>query len=206
MRCSESPCSWTGWRFRCSGSAASARGAACALKRSAYDGGFAGAERGGIFGPYYNLEPLSDEVETLSLRARPYGIPDEICAAKYHNVVALGYAPYRFTGTPGRLHMMREVQKALGAPVLLHPSDEYDPPRVSVWVRADENRAAVLLINAETGPARPFEVMFRGAAAKAVSMGLNRADMALETRRDGEFVYARVPGMQPWEMAVVLFE
>ena len=176
------------------------------LAPSAYDGGFAGAERGGIFGPYYNLEPLSDEVETLSLRARPYGIPDEICAAKYHNVVALGYAPYRFTGTPGRLHMMREVQKALGAPVLLHPSDEYDPPRVSVWVRADENRAAVLLINAETGPARPFEVMFRGAAAKAVSMGLNRADMALETRRDGEYVYARVPGMQPWEMAVVLFE
>ena len=121
-------------------------------------------------------------------------------------MVALGYAPYRFTGTPGRLHMMREVQKALGAPVLLHPSDEYDPPRVSVWARADENRAAVLLINAETGPARPFEVMFRGAAAKAVSMGLNRADMALETRRDGEFVYARVPGMQPWGMVVVLFE
>ena len=64
----------------------------------------------------------------------------------------------------------------------------------------------MLLINAETGPARPFEVMFRGAAAKAVSIGLNRADMALETRRDGEFVYARVPRMQPWEMAVVLFE
>ena len=176
------------------------------LAPSAYDGGFAGAERGGIFGPYYNLEPLNDEVEPLSLRVRPYGIPDEICAAKYHNVVVLGYAPYRFTGTPGRLHMMREVQKALGAPVLLRPSDEYDPPRVSVWVRGDENRAAVLLINAETGPARPFEVMFRGAAAKAVSMGLNRADMALKTRRGGEFLCARIPGMQPWETAVVLFE
>lgn len=176
------------------------------LAPSAYDGGFAGAERGGIFGLIYNLEPLSGEVETLSLRTRPYGIPDEICAAKYKNVVTLGYAPYRFTGTPGRLHMMREIQRSLGAPVLLQPVDEYDPPRVSTWVRADEKRAAVLLINAQTGPARPFEVLFRGEAAKAVSAGMNRPDEALEIRRDGEYVCARMPEMKPWETAVVFFE
>lgn len=30
--------------------------------------------------------------------------------------------------------------------------------------------------------------------------------MALDAAADGEVVYACVPGMQPWETAVVLFE
>lgn len=173
---------------------------------SKYAGDFAGATRSGIFGPIYNLEPLNDEVEVLSLRTRPYGIPDAPCAARYRNVVVLGLAPYQFTGTPARLHVMRELHKSLGALVLLNPTDEYDPPRVSTWVRGNENRATVLLINAETSPTRPFEVMFRGSAQSAVSAGLNRADVSLSTRREGEYICARIEGMQPWEAAIVFFE
>lgn len=176
------------------------------IAESAYDGGFAGSIRMGIYGVNYDLELLNDEVEVLAYRSRHYGIPDEVCATRYGNVVVLGYAPYHYTGTPGRLAMMRNLQRSLGATVWLEPKDPYDPPRVSTWVRADEKRAAVLLINAENSPARSFDVVFRGKAGKAVSMGLNREDEPLAVRREGESVYAEVPVLKPWEMAIVLFE
>lgn len=176
------------------------------IAASAYDGGFAGSIRMGIYGVNYDLELLNDQVEVLAYRSRHYGIPDEVCATRYGNAIVLGYAPYHYTGTPGRLTMMRNLQKALGTTVWLEPKDLYAPPRVSTWVRADENRAAVLLINAENSPASSFDVVFRGKAKKAVSIGLNREDELLAVHCDDEAVYAEVSSLRPWEMAIVLFE
>lgn len=176
------------------------------IAQSAYDDDFAGAIRMGLSGLNYDLELLNDEVEVLAYRSRHYNIPDEICATRYGNIVVLGYSPYQYTGTPGRLTMMRNLQKAMGAPVWLEPKDVYDPPRVSIWVRADEKRAAVLLINAETSPTRSFDVVFRGEAKNAVSIGLNREEKKLLVKREDEFLYAHITELKPWEMAVVLFE
>ena len=176
------------------------------LAASPYAGEFAGATRSAIYGKAYDLEPVADGVEPLAFTVRPYGAADQLCAARYGSVVTLGYNPYQFTGTPGHMRLMRALEKALGAPVWLEPSDQYDVPRVAAFARADGKRAAVLLINAETGPARPFDVCFRGAAVRAVSLGLDRADADLSVRRADGFTAARIEAMRPWEMALVLFE
>ena len=102
--------------------------------------------------------------------------------------------------------MKRNLVKALGASVYTEPADIYDSPRVNTWVRADENRAAVLLINSQTSPALDFEVCFRGSAEKATAAGLNRADQPLCVRREDGFLKARIDRMEPWEMKIVYFE
>ena len=177
------------------------------LAATPWAGQFAGSVRSAIFDKAYDLELTSPEAEVLAYTARPYGQKDEICAVKCGNVVTLGYNPYRFTGTPGRMRLTRELFKTLGADIWLEPTDEYDVPRVAVFARADEKRAAVLLINAETSPARPFDLCLRGKIDSAVSLGLNRSDIQLETRAvNAGYSAVRVDGMKSWEMAVVLVE
>ena len=178
------------------------------LAATPWAGQFAGAARNAIFGKAYDLELTSQQAVALAYTARPYGQKDEICAAKCGQTVTLGYNPYRFTGTPGRMRMMRELFKTLGADIWLEPTDEYDVPRVAVFARADENRAAVLLINAETASARPFDLCLRGKAGSAVSLGLNRSDIRLAARpvNGGDCSAVRIEGMRSWEMAVILVE
>ena len=169
-------------------------------------GEFAGSRRMTINCRVYDLEPVAPGVEPLAYTVRPYGAENRLCAARYGSAVTLGYDPYRCTGTPGRLRMMRELLKSMGAPVWLEPVDAYDPPRVAVFARADAHRAAVLLINATTGPSRPFELCFRGGAQKAVSLGLNRERAPLSLRQADGFRAAYVKEMAPWEMNLVLIE
>jgi hypothetical protein len=159
-----------------------------------------------LFDVAYELEPICDGVEVLGLVHRPLGEPDEITLTKYGDVIVMGYDPYRFTGTPGHMALMRNLLQILGAPVYLEPADEYDHPRVNTWVRADANRAAVLLINSQTAPAQHFDVCFKGNAEKAIAIGLNGAEDVLPVRRENGFLKARVENMQPWEMKLVLFE
>ena len=106
------------------------------------------------------------------------------------------------------MRLIRELFKTLGADIWLEPEDEYDVPRVAVFARDDENRAAVLLINAETSPARPFDLCLRGKVSSAVSLSLNRDDIQLYTRpvNGGEYSAVHIGGMKSWEMAVVLAE
>ena len=73
-------------------------------------------------------------------------------------------------------------------------------------MRADDKRAAVLLINSQTSPALYFDVCFRGSAKKAIAIGLNGAEAELAVREEGGFVKAHIETLQPWEMKVVLFE
>ena len=178
------------------------------LADTPWAGAFAGSTRGAIFGKAYDLELTSPEAEVLAYTARPYGKKDEICAVKCGSLVTLGYNPYQYTGTPGRMRLTRELFKPLGADIWLEPTDEYDVPRVAVFARADEKRAAVLLINAEISPARPFDLCLRGNIKSAVSLGLNREDICLETRQaaDGGYGTVRIGKMENWEMAVVLVE
>ena len=177
------------------------------LAPSPYAGPFAGAARKGINGPAYILEPVSQHVEPLAYVTRPYGVPDGLCAARCQNVVVLGFNPYQFTGTPGRMAMMRNLLTSLGSPISLEPTDPYDPPRLAAFVRADGNRAAVLLINAQTGPSRPFDLRFRGTAAKAQFHLFGQSDPSpLPLRRDGGNAFARVPALSPWGMALVYFD
>ena len=182
------------------------KGGAEKTASSPYAGEFAGAMRYGLFGKNYALEPLNGEVEVLAHTARPYGIPDEISATRYGGIVVLGYSPYRFTGTVARQKLMRELEKSLGAQVWLEPVDDYDPPRVAVFARADTARAAVLLINAETSPARSFDVCFRGEAGHASVLGFTKAEAALPVRRQAGSAAVRIEAMAPWETLLVLFE
>jgi len=185
----------------------SALGGAEKLADSAYIGDFAGNTRSAIYGTAYDLEPIAEGVEVLGYTERPLGQADKIALTKYNNVIVLGYNPYQYTGTPGRLLMMRNLQKALGASVILEPAQVYACPRVSTWVRADVKRAAVLLINAETAPALDFDVCFRtNAATKAAALGLNKADETLCVRREDGFVKARITRMEPWEMKLILID
>ncbi len=170
------------------------------------NGEFADSTRTALFNVAYDLEPVCDGVEVLGSVHRPLGEPDEITLTRYNNVIVMGYDPYQFTGTPGHLYMKRNLLKALGMPVYLEPADVYDSPRVSTWVRADDKRAAVLLINAQTAPALDFEVCYNGSAEAATAVGLWHADEALAVRREDGFLKARIDRMEPWEMKVVLFE
>ena len=178
------------------------------LAESPYSGQFAGACRNAIYGKAYDLEITSDKAEKLAYTARPYGIHDEVCALKNENVVTLGYNPYQYTGTPGHLRLMRELQKALGAPIWLEPENEYAPPRVAVFARSDEKRAAVLLINAETSPSSPFELCFRGQADTAHLLGIDREEKtaALTQKQAPDCASLPIKAMQPWEMLLVLME
>ena len=81
------------------------------LVSSPYAGEFAGSTRSAIYGKAYDLEPVADGVEVLAYTVRPYGAADQLCAAKYGNVVTLGYNPYQFTGTPGHMKLMQELEK-----------------------------------------------------------------------------------------------
>jgi len=174
------------------------------LADSPYAGPFAGAARSGISGVNYDLEPVCDGVEILAYITRT-NEKDQPCITKYGNVVVLGYDPYQYTGTPGRLLMMRNLQKEFGASVILEPTAVYDSPRVSVWVRADEKRAAVLLINSQVAPARAFDVCFRGSAASASMLDMD-TDVSVPVRREDGFARVRMDGMAPWEMKLILFE
>ncbi len=176
------------------------------LAPSPYAGDFAGAGRSAIYGDAYDLEPIAEDVEPLAYTVRPYGVQDQLCAARRKNIVVLGYNPYQYTGTPGRTAMMRRLLTDLGAPVSLEPTDPYDPPRVAAFVRADRSRAAILLINAQTGPARPFDLRFRGTASTAHFHLFGRSDPApLPLTRAGGDAVVRVPALAPWDMALVYF-
>ena len=118
----------------------------------------------------------------------------------------LGFDPYHYTGTPGRQRLMRELEKSLGAAVTLEPADEYDPPRVAAFARADGARAAVLLINAETTPCAAFDVRFRGSAKSALAIDLSSAETPLAARAEDGVVSAWIGSMSPWETLLVLFE
>ncbi len=177
-----------------------------ALAPHRWNGEFANSCHSTLWDVAYDLEPVCDGVEILAWTRRPLGESDTVCATKYGNVVVLGYDPYEFTGVPGHQLLMRNMLKEFGARTCLEPTDPYAVPRVSAWVRADDKRAAVLLINAQTSPALSFDVCFRGDAQKATASGLNRADAALAVRREDGFLKARIDRMEPWEMKLVLFE
>lgn len=170
------------------------------------NGEFADSTRTALFDVAYELEPVCDGVEVLACVHRPLGEPDEITLTRYGNVIVMGYDPYRFTGTPGHMTLMRNLLNELGAPVSLQPADAYDQPRVNTWVRADDKRAAVLLINSQTAPAQDFEVCFKGSAVKATAIGLNGTEEALCVRSEDGFLKAHIDTMQSWEMKVILFE
>ena len=178
------------------------------LAQTRWAGPFAGAIRSALFDLAYDLELTDPGAEALAYTARPYGQKDEICAVKYKNVVTLGYDPYQFTGTPGHMHLKRELFRELGADVWLQPTDEYDMPRVAVFARADEKRAAILLINAEPSPAHAFDLCLRGRVKSALSLGFDRPDTVLQARpADGGKTSAiRIEKMDVWEMAVILAE
>jgi len=174
------------------------------LADTPYAGDFAGAAHSSVSGVAYDLEPVRDGVETLAYITR-FDAPRQPCVTKYGNVVVLGYDPYNHTGTPGRLLMMRNLQKEMGASVILEPIDVYDSPRVSVWVRADEKRAAVLLINSQIASARAFDVCFRGSAFAASMLDMD-TDISVPVRHEDGFARVRIDGMTPWEMKLILFE
>ena len=170
-----------------------------------WNGCFAGSEHITLWDVAFDLEPVCDGVEILAHIRRPYE-DDAICATKFGNVVVLGYDPYEYTGVPGHQLLMRNMLTEFGAAVYLEPADPYAVPRVNTWVRADDKRAAVLLINSQTSPALYFDVCFRGGAKKAIAIGLNGAEAELAVREEGGFVKAHIETLQPWEMKVVLFE
>lgn len=170
-----------------------------------WNGCFAGSEHITLWDVAFDLEPVCDGVEILAHIRRPYE-DDAICATKFGNVVVLGYDPYEYTGVPGHQLLMRNMLTEFGAAVYLEPADPYAVPRVNTWVRADDKRAAVLLINSQTSPALYFDVCFRGSAKKAIAIGLNGAEAELAVREEGGFVKAHIETLQPWEMKVVLFE
>ncbi|MBQ4227263.1 MAG: hypothetical protein II697_03595 [Clostridia bacterium] len=178
------------------------------LAASSYAGEFAGARRNAIFGKAYDLALTSPDTEVLAYTERPYGQKDEICAVKYHSAVTLGYNPYQYTGTPGHMHLMLSLCRELGAPLYLEPTDPYDLPRVAVFARCDETRAAVLLINAQTSSARDFDVCFTGAACSAQTLMPDTPPQhsALEASPDGKGCRLHVALMQPWEMRIILME
>ena len=169
-------------------------------------GEFAGSERSGLFGLAYDLEPVTEGVEPLAYTARPYGTGDRLSVCRYKNVVTMGYNPYQYTGTPGHMALMRNLFREMGAPLCLEPADPYDPPRVAAFVRGRGDRAAVLLINGQTGSARPFDVCWRGRAAAAVALAPGREPEPLPLRHEGGFARVRVGGMGPWEMRVITLE
>ena len=169
-------------------------------------GDFAGATRNSIAGLAYDLEPICEGVEVLAYTKRPYGTPDEPCATRFGNIVVLGFAPYKYTGTSGHLKMMRDLEFAFGAPVVLEPADVYNPPRVGAWARGNENRGAVLLINGETSPAFDFDVCYKGSAQTATLYGLNGKEIQLTVRHENGYTRASVEKLLPWETALVLFE
>ncbi|MBQ8611009.1 MAG: hypothetical protein IJ412_04785 [Oscillospiraceae bacterium] len=176
------------------------------LSDHAWNGEFAASTRTALFDVAYALEPVCEGVEILGYTHRPLGEPDEITITRYNNIIVMGYDPYRFTGTPGHMTMMRNMIKALGAAVYLEPADPYAMPRVSTWARADDTRAAVLLINPQTSPALDFDVCFKSNAQKATAIGLGRDDQSLDVRYEDGFLKARISRMEPWEMRVILFE
>ncbi len=174
------------------------------LAKSVYAPDFAGASRITVTADLaYNLEPIVEGVEVLAYTARPYGIADEVCATKYGNVVVLGYSPYKYTGTPGYQQLRANLQRAMGGYAWLEPQDAYLLPRVSTWVRGDENRAAVLLINNQTDTAENFRVVCRCKATQAILSVPCKPDTQLPLTRDGDFAGVEIPQLQPWDMAVI---
>ncbi len=194
-----------GFCGRCGARVAAKREGGEELAETAYAGPFSGARRPTLCSQNYTLTPLSDETQTLAYITRPYGRPKEICATLYRDTAVLGFDPYDYVGTPGFLHMLRALDRAFGAQVWLQPENDYLPPRVAVFARADAQRAAVLLVNAETSPCAPFSVCFAGGAAQASVLGPYRAEQPAGLRRGDGCVFADVPELAPWETALVLF-
>ena len=149
---------------------------------------------------------FSDRTQTLAYLAAPYGGEKKICAVKHENVVTLGCDPYAFTGTPGHMKLMRNLEIAFGARVWIEPTDDYDLPRVAVFARADEHRAAVLLINAQTTRAAPFRVCFTGDAAGVTILGFDRTEQTAKPQRGENNLYFTVENMEPWQTLLLLWE
>lgn len=167
---------------------------------------FEGACRPTLSDRIYTLRPVSDRTQTLAYLAAPYGGEKKICAVKHKNVVTLGFDPYAFTGTPGHMKLMRSLEKTFGARVWIEPTDDYNLPRVAVFARADEHRAAVLLINSETTRAAPFRVCFTGDAKRVTILGFDRLEQAADPQRGKKCVYFTVETMEPWQTLLLLWE
>jgi len=176
------------------------------LSNHPLNGEFAESSRGSLDELTYDLEVVCDDVEILAFTQRQLEENQQIAVTKYGNVVVLGFSPYKHTGTPGHMTLMRNLYKEFGATVLLESSDAYQLPRVNAWARANANRAAVLLINSQTSSANSFDVCFKGNAETAAAIGLGSEEIRLEVRKEEGYVRAHIENLQPWEMKVILFE
>ncbi len=176
------------------------------LADSPYTAPFTGAIRYSLEGLSYNLEPVADGVEVLAYTTRPYGFKDEINAAKYGNVVVLGFAPYQYTGTVGYMQLRRNLHRALGAYAWLCPDDAYQPPRVSCWVRGDDRRAALLLINSQNDTAQAFAAICRCSASKAVFAAPGKPPITLTVTREDGYARVELPAMNAWDMGILYLD
>jgi hypothetical protein len=176
------------------------------LSDSPINGDFAGSSHSGIFDPAYELIPLDDKVEVLSRGANTFMEDYGPCATRFGQVVVLGYSPYRFLGTVGKIRQMRELIRQAGTPVELDPVDPYDISRVTPWVRSDGKRTAILLINASLDPALPVDVKVCGSGTKGTILELDKPERSVNVVAEGKYRHVRIDGMESWEMKLLLIE
>ena len=104
------------------------------------------------------------------------------------------------------MQLRRSLHRVMGAYAWLDPLDVYQPPRVSCWVRGDDRRAAVLLINSQNQPSEDFAAVCRCAASAARFAVPGQPEVTLPVRRDGEYARVTLPQMSSWEMGILYLE
>jgi len=172
------------------------------LTDHALNGEFAESSRNAIFKPVYSLLPLADDVEVLAVGQDAYGKSFGPCMTRWHNAVVTGSDPYRFLGTVGKCHQLRELQKEMGAPAVFQPEDDYRLRRVSSWVRGNEKQAAVLLINGALDVSVPSELVLKG-EMKTARMITPDGEKNLRCRCENGVTTVSVPELAAWGMAVI---
>lgn len=188
-----------------------AAGAFETLTAHAFNGRFAGDHRDALMGPHDNvcaLEPVQPDVIELARLNGYDGHEHGCCLSAYENVLGgrvavSSYVPWRRLGTLGKRSQLTELADWLSGGRMPVRIDAFR--RVAPLVRMSKrrDRYAVLLLNSTLDAAEPFELRVR-ATAQSAALATPAGRQALEVSPgDGE-VQVRVPGLVPWQAAVIL--
>lgn len=172
--------------------------------------GFAGDSHSGIFQAAYDLLP-EESAQQLAYIQDPYGNRHGCCLTLFENalggkVAVSGYDCWRFIGDPHKVWQFGAIARWMGVSLTLRWPNPMQVSRLQPFVRADEKRAAVLLVNASLDASYPTELLLRTAASRAVLLADDGTETALPCAREGDCLRIAVGSIAPWDTLTVLAE
>ena len=184
----------------------------CVMTDHPFNGAFASYSYRGTDNITANtLIPLDNTVEWLGYRANVFGEGDFCYISKYKNalggkVIVNGYDAWEFPENPNNLYQFSSMAEWFDCPIRLRFKNSNIVSRVQPYIRLNDKKAAVMLLNASFDTTNPFEIIIKGEMTKAVLITRDNEEINLDCYRENNHLCVNIPTIDMWDIAFVLAE